>query len=280
MWYDLLTVNKLVPLAIVGIVAVLLVIGIVVKRGGAPPQEESPLPAVVDTRPEGTRDRLPVATDGVSVPPAGAVPVSFGTPKKTAHFESSTPEHGATLPAPPINVTIDFNFDLVSNSAVTITKDGKEYGKGDTTISANKLSLQRALDQSAPDGLYIVTYKACWPDKTCHDGRFEFAIDRTAASAALDLRGRSHVTVNLKDITFRPQAIRISKGTTVKWQNDDDVEHYVNTDAHPSHTYFPPQNSPVLANGATYTTTFAAPGAYPYHCSAHASSMRGMIIVE
>lgn len=260
-----------------GVAAILVIIAVMAMRPAAPTA-----PAAVDevAEPPALAPTPLAEPSPASSPVSAPSAVTFGTPKKSAHFESSTPAHGTTLPAPPTNVVIDFNFDLVSNSSITVTKQGKEYGVGSTTIDANKLAMRRNMDASAPDGLYSVTYRACWPDGSCHDGHFQFAIDRTKTSAALDLRGQSVVTVHLKDIAFVPDTIRIRSGTTVNWVNDDTVEHYVNTDAHPSHTYFPAQNSRALKKGDTFSVAFTDPGAYPYHCSAHADTMRGLILVE
>lgn len=256
---------------------ILIIIAAVARRPAAPT-----VPAITDEVAESSSltPTPPTESSPASSPVSGPSSVAFGTPKKSAHFESSTPAHGTTLPAPPTNVAIDVNFDLASKSSISIMSGGKEYGTGSTSVDTNKLAMRRVMDPSAPDGLYTVTYRACWPDKTCHDGHFQFAIDRTKTSAALDLRGQSAVTVNLKDIVFVPPTIRIRRGTTVKWVNDDTVEHYVNTDAHPSHTYFPTQNSRSLKKGDTFSVAFADPGAYPYHCSAHADTMRGLILVE
>ncbi|HYE22581.1 MAG TPA: plastocyanin/azurin family copper-binding protein [Verrucomicrobiae bacterium] len=205
---------------------------------------------------------------------------SFNTPKKSAHYESNTPEHGVVLADAPINVVINFNFDLAPPSAISITKDGKEYGTGDLVIDTNKLSMRRNLDTSAPDGLYKVTYNACWPDRSCHDGHFEFAMDRTKASSYEDMTNRKEVTIKMSDLMFKPHDIKITSGTKVTWINDEAVEHYVNTDSHPAHTYYLGQNSRALKQGETYSVTFTNKGAYPYHCSAHANVMSGNIIVQ
>lgn len=265
--------NKMwVILSSAGIVAIVAIIAALALR---PKMASAPVSVPVGSI------GAPTATPPENIPSSPAASSNvFQTPKKSAHFESSTPAHGTTLPAPPINVVIDFNFDLASNSTIAVTKDGKDYGVGPTTIDANKLAMRRTIDPSAPDGLYTVTYKACWPDKSCHDGHFQFAIERAKNSAALDLRGQSSVEIRLKDVAFLPHTIRIRKGTSVRWVDDDDVEHYVNTDAHPSHTYYPAQNSRALKRGDTYVVTFTVPGAYPYHCSAHADVMRGLILVE
>lgn len=211
--------------------------------------------------------------------PNRAVP-TFVTPKKSAHYESNTPAHGAILAAVPQGVVINFNFDLLTTSSIAIGQDGQEYGRGATTVDGNKLTLRRPMDPAAPDGTYTVSYNACWPDGSCHDGSFQFALDRSRASSYRDLRRQPDVTVRMKDIAFAPMDLLISKGTGVTWVNDDGVEHYVNTDAHPAHTYYPGQNSKALKTGERFTLPFDTPGIYPYHCSAHADTMTGSIIVE
>lgn len=211
---------------------------------------------------------------------APATTFQFGTPKKSAHYESNTPGHGTILTAPPTNVVIDFNFDLAPPSSISITKDRKEYGSGTFTIDSNKLAMRRSMDKNASDGLYTVNYNACWPDGSCHDGNFQFAIDRARAASFRDLRNTAEVGVRMKDIAFKEQNIRISTGTKVTWVNDDEVSHYVNTDSHPAHTYFPEQNSQELKRGGQFSTTFTTVGIYPYHCSAHAGTMTGAVIVE
>lgn len=205
---------------------------------------------------------------------------AFSTPKKSAHYESNTPAHGATLAAVPINVVIDFNFDLAPPSAIRILESGKDYGVGETVIDDNKLAMRRDMNPAAPDGIYTVEYKACWPDGSCHDGRFQFAVERAAVSSYEDMTGQNEVTIKMSQIKFVPTNIRVSRGTKLVWVNDDNVEHYVNTDSHPAHTYYRPQNSKALKKGDSYSLILNTPGAYPYHCSAHADSMIGSIAVE
>lgn len=207
--------------------------------------------------------------------------LEFQGAKKSAHYESSTPAHSTVLPGVPINVAVDFNFDLAENSAITITDpDKKDYGTGETQIDNNKLAMRRVMNPQSPDGIYTVDYSACWPDGSCHEGHFQFAIDRALANQAVDMRGKSEVTIDMKDISFAPEVMRLSRGTKVTWTNSDGVVHYVNTDSHPAHTYYPNQNSQALEKGDRYSLTFDQPGAYPYHCSAHARGMTGILIVE
>ncbi len=203
----------------------------------------------------------------------------FANPKKSAHYESNAPAHGSILAGVPVNVVIDFNFDLAPPSAISITSGGKEYGTAETTIDQNKLSMRRNLDPQAPDGLYTVSYNACWPDRSCHDGSFQFAVDRKQAASFTDIRGANEVTIRMSGTAFTPNNVRISPGTKVTWINDEGVDHFVNTDSHPAHTYLPGMNSRSLARGSSYSFTFDKVGLYPYHCSAHASTMVGTVLV-
>ena len=151
---------------------------------------------------------------------------------------------------------------------------------GEATIDDNKLALRQSMDQTAPDGIYTVSYKACWPDGSCDEGSFQFAIDRAQSANFVDMTGQSAVTIDMKDIAFVPQNVKISKGTRVTWTNSDSVSHYVNTDSHPAHTYQLDQNSKEIKPGDSHTYTFDAPSIYPYHCSAHADTMTANILVE
>lgn len=227
------------------------------------------------------RSSAPPSTPQTSKAPTEEITEQqFANPKKSAHYENNTPEHGSTLAGVPINAVLDFNFDLVPPSSISITKDGQEYGVGETVIDANKLSMRKSMDPSSPDGLYKVTYQACWPDKTCHDGNFQFKIDRRKSQQFEDMRNQKDILVTLSQIKFHPPNLRISSGTKITWVNDDEVEHFVNTDPHPAHTYLLTQNSKALKKGDKYTYTFDKAGIYPYHCSAHAASMMGSILVD
>ncbi len=140
--------------------------------------------------------------------------------------------------------------------------------------------MRRKMDSASPDGLYTVNYKACWADGSCHDGNFQFAIDKKLTSEFVDMTGKKEVTIDLKDIAFNPKNIKVNKGTKVTWVNQDSVEHTVNTDSHPGHTYYSSQNSRTLKKGDVYSVTFTEPGIYPYHCTPHADSMKGEILVD
>lgn len=198
----------------------------------------------------------------------------------TPHFETSTPEDGVVLAGVPLNVTLDFNLDLVSGSSILIMQEGIDYGSSSTEIDENKLSMRRRLVSNAPNGNYTIKYRACWINNNCANGQYFFSIDRSLADSFTDYRSQDEVVIDMRTLAFLPEKMRIARGTKVTWKNSDTVNHYVNTDAHPSHTYHLNQNSRELPPGAEYTVVFDERGIYPYHCSAHASTMIGSLLVE
>ena len=204
--------------------------------------------------------------------------VQFSPPKEARQLTNNTPLHGAMLSGVPINVVVDFNYDRGPGSKISIMKDGKDYGVGDTKIDDNKLAIRRDMRPDAPDGIYTVKYTSCQLNGSCDDGTFQFALDRSKAGAFTDLRGQKEVTIDIKNYAFNPRNVTVGKGTKVTWKNEDDDTHFVNTNPHPEHTYYRAMNSKALEKGDTFALTFDKPGIYPYHCSAH-TSMTGSLLV-
>jgi methionine-rich copper-binding protein CopC len=93
-----------------------------------------------------------------------------------AHFVDSNPAHSAMLAQVPSTITLNFNFTLSDASTITVTKDGAQVNSGTPTLSPNRLTMTTALSSIAGNGTYIVDYKACWPDNSCHNGKFAFTV--------------------------------------------------------------------------------------------------------
>ncbi|MBI4790917.1 MAG: copper resistance protein CopC [Chloroflexi bacterium] len=198
-----------------------------------------------------------------------------------AHFVDSAPKHGDKFAQAPTQILINFNFTLHEDSAITVTRDGAAVDVGKPTLGEKKLSLSATLPSNAGDGLYVVKYKACWPDRSCHDGVFAFTVDSKMKGTYLDLTGKSEVTVRLKGIQFSPQLIMVSRGTKVTWVNDDPVVHFVNSDPHPSHNVVATLNSLEIQNGESFSYTFDQAGEWAIHCSAHVpQNMLARVIVD
>jgi plastocyanin len=181
----------------------------------------------------------------------------------------------------PDEVLLNFNFDVRDPSYIKVTKDGTDATDGSTVIGDGSLSMRVPVKKGFGDGEYVVNYHACWPDRSCHDGSFGFIVDSNFKSQMTDLTGQASVTINLQDISFSPRYVRVSQGTKVTFVNNDNVEHFINTDPHPSHNYVPELNSRGFSQGGSAEFTFDDAGEIHYHCSAHENlGMDAIILVE
>ena len=89
----------------------------------------------------------------------------------------------------------------------------------------------------------------------------------TATSAAA-----GGTQVSIKGFAFNPASVTVKAGESVTWTNQDGTTHTVTAD----NGGFDSGN---VADGATFSFTFAKAGTYPYHCSIH-SSMKGTVVVQ
>ena len=84
--------------------------------------------------------------------------------------------------------------------------------------------------------------------------------------------GASGNAVDVKNFSFNPASLSVSKGTKVTWTFDDGAKHNV-TDS--KNTF----KSTDLSGGATYSFTFNTAGTYSYICSIH-PYMKGTVTVK
>lgn len=80
-------------------------------------------------------------------------------------------------------------------------------------------------------------------------------------------------TVTMKDIAFEPKDITVKKGTTVRWVNEDSVEH--NVVAEEGATF----KSDLFEKGGTFETKLNTTGKISYVCTIH-PGMTGTLTVE
>src|SRR5512138_443392 len=81
-------------------------------------------------------------------------------------------------------------------------------------------------------------------------------------------------TITIRNFAFSPSPQTVKAGTTVTWENRDGVSHAIASDAGAPEEF----RSGTLADGSSFTFTFANTGTYAYHCSIH-PSMKGTVIV-
>lgn len=82
------------------------------------------------------------------------------------------------------------------------------------------------------------------------------------------------VVVNLKSTTFDKRKLEVKTGTTVRWLNQDQVDHSVwEGDPDGSSHLF---QTPDLKNGEDFKYTFDKPGTYKVYCNTAAHHLIGM----
>jgi plastocyanin len=79
--------------------------------------------------------------------------------------------------------------------------------------------------------------------------------------------------VSIDNFTFTPQTLNVKAGTTVTWNNKDDIPHGIAADKNA----FP--RSKALDTDDKFAFTFTTPGTNNYFCYVH-SHMTGTIVVQ
>jgi plastocyanin len=80
------------------------------------------------------------------------------------------------------------------------------------------------------------------------------------------------MAVTIKGFAFDPAQLEVPVGTTVTWTNQDSASHTVTADDGSF-------DSGQLAQGATFSQTFAKAGTYTYHCANH-PNMTATVVVK
>jgi amicyanin len=80
--------------------------------------------------------------------------------------------------------------------------------------------------------------------------------------------------VEIKDFEFSPAVIKVKKGTTVTWTNNDSVEHTVTAVDGVG------PDSELLGKGESYSFTFNEVGTFGYMCKPHPSMKGEVTVVE
>lgn len=106
----------------------------------------------------------------------------------------------------------------------------------------------------------------------------------------VDLTNQSEISMDIKDFKYEQPNIKIKKGTTVTWTNQDAVQHNVmrehqnDNDAHdaPSKDEVKPDvlAGQLLSKGESYSFTFNEVSSSPYHCSPHPYMKGSVTVVE
>lgn len=85
------------------------------------------------------------------------------------------------------------------------------------------------------------------------------------------------VEMDIKDFAFAKPAIKVKKGTVVKWTNQDSAKHDITPD-NESEAF--KGSGKLLAQGESYSFTFNTVGTYTYNCSPHPYMKGSVEVVE
>ena len=98
------------------------------------------------------------------------------------------------------------------------------------------------------------------------------AAPATSTPAAAPAAGGGTVAVSMKNIQFSPTSVTAKVGQTIKWTNDDSVDHNVTAKSGATFT------SSTFGQGKTYSYKATKAGTISYVCTIH-PGMVGTIIV-
>jgi plastocyanin len=88
----------------------------------------------------------------------------------------------------------------------------------------------------------------------------------------LSAQREANEEVTIKGRAFHPATLRIKKGESVTWKNNDDIDHTVDAEDGSF-------SSGTIKSGKSFTHTFKKAGKYAYSCHLH-PRMKGTIVVE
>jgi plastocyanin len=80
--------------------------------------------------------------------------------------------------------------------------------------------------------------------------------------------------ISMHNMTFIPAMVTVTKGTVIKWKNNDTYAHTV--DSNDGITF----SSGNISGGGSFTYTATVAGTFNYHCLIHGLPMSGIVIVN
>ena len=114
-------------------------------------------------------------------------------------------------------------------------------------------------------GCFVVVLASCGDD-----AGNDAADDTDDTAEPTDAAGSAEVVID--DFAFVSADLTVDVGTEITWRNDQSVPHTVTGDDDEF-------DSADLAEGASFTQTFAEAGTFAYHCDIH-PDMTGVVNVQ
>lgn len=130
---------------------------------------------------------------------------------------------------------------------------------GNRILSSKAGSLWKISAEMIGDGnTYLLEYLASGKDSLVN------AVSSLSASVTIPNGNSAQSSMGF----FVPLNSEILRGTTVTWQNQDNIGHTIQS-INDKGIIIPMFNSPVLKTGETFSYKFDKPGVYHYYCSIH-----------
>lgn len=85
------------------------------------------------------------------------------------------------------------------------------------------------------------------------------------------------VAVSISNFAYSPGTLKVKKGSTVTWTNNDSVAHTVTSDSESPKSGL---DSELFGQGETFEFTFNEVGVFKYHCAPHPSMTASVEVVE
>lgn len=88
-------------------------------------------------------------------------------------------------------------------------------------------------------------------------------------------------SVEIASTGFSPSTIKVQKGTTVTWTNNDTKGHWVASDPYPTNDGLEGfDGKETIENGEAYSFNFSQTGTFTYHDQQNPYTFKGTVIVE
>lgn len=195
-------------------------------------------------------------------------------------YLSSFPLHKDVLVKSPVSVVLDFKRPITDGSTLIVVRDKKGYNLGNVEIDPEGRTMRVSLKEDAPNGLYDVTYEACFDDGVCQDGFFQYIVDSNAHENYTKMKMRRDVVISNSNHTFDNAQVIVSKGTKITWVNDWNESMFIRTYPDQTSTYYPIMNSAEIKPGQSFSLFLEKEGVYPYAGVYEDSRVLGVIVVD
>lgn len=130
--------------------------------------------------------------------------------------------------------------------------------------------------------ILLVVGSAVWlslsnPSTTADNGGTPASSESGTPPNTTDATDETEVKISISDMSFSPATVKIKKGTTVTWTNNDTIGHNVVADDANNSGGLPASHA-LMGQGETFSHTFGTVGTFTYHCTPH-PFMKGTVEV-